>query len=219
MNQFLVVGLGRFGRSVSKTLYENDATVLAIDKNEDLVQDAINNNVLDNAITLDATDMNTLKNLGIHNFDVAFVCIGTNIQDSILIALTLKEIGIKKVIAKALTEAHGKVLKKIGVDEIVYPEIEMGRRIALREVEPDMIEHIKFSDEHILLELKTPKSFVNKTLQQLELRKRFQINVIGIKKINGDITITPLPDTTIKTDDTLMLITNKKTLKQLKELE
>lgn len=219
MEQFLVVGLGRFGKSITKTLYEKGATVLAIDKNDELVQDAINNNILDNGVIVDATDLTTLKNLGIHNFDVAFVCIGSNIQDSILVALLLKEIGIKKVIAKAHTEAHGKVLKKIGVDEIVFPETEMGRSIALRELEPNMIEHMKFSDGHILVELRAPKKFINRSLMELELRKRYHVNVIGIKKISGDLVMTPLPDTIIKENDTLMLIANVKTIKELEELE
>ncbi len=219
MRQFLVVGLGRFGRSIAETLYKHNETLLAMDKDEDLVQDAINNNILDNAIVVDATDSSTLKNLGIHNFDVAFVCIGTDIQASILIALTLKEIGVRKVIAKALTESHGKVLQKIGVDEIVYPETYMGKRMAMREIEPNMIEHIKFSDDHILLELKTPRSFVGKSLLELDLRKKFQINVIGVKNKDGNVLISPGPETKIDEGDTLVVITDNSTAKKLRELD
>src|SRR5574344_1883255 len=98
MKQYLVVGLGRFGSSIAKTLYENGEQVLAIDNDEDMVQEAVNIGILENGITTDATDGASLKNLGINNFDVAFVCIGTNIQDSIMVTLTLKELGIPKVI-------------------------------------------------------------------------------------------------------------------------
>ncbi|BDU50304.1 potassium channel family protein [Haliovirga abyssi] len=218
MKQFLVVGLGRFGTSVASTLFENDESILALDKNEDIVQESINNNLIDNGITVDATDMNTLKNLGVSNFDVAFVCIGTNIQDSILITLNLKELGIPKIIAKALTEAHGKVLKKIGADEIIFPEVYMGQRVALKEIDPNILEHIKFSDKHILVEIKAPNKFYGKTLEKLALRKKYNINIIGIKRSDKELEINPMGDTKIENGDTLIAITDSKTAKELEEL-
>ncbi len=218
MKQYLVVGLGRFGNSVAKTLYENEESVLAIDKSENIIQEAINNNIIGNAITVDATDITTLKNLGVNNFDVAFVCIGSNIQDSILITLTLKELGIPKVIAKALTETHGKVLSKVGADEVIYPEVYMGKRVAMKEIEPNMVEHIKFSEQYLLVEIKAPKKFYNKTLEVLALRKSYKANIIAIKRENGNMVITPMGETKILSGDTLIVITDTKTAKELEEI-
>lgn len=218
MKQFLVVGLGRFGRSIAATFYKNNESVLAIDNNEDLVQEIINDSLVENAVTVDATDATALRNLGIHNFDVAYVCIGTNVQDSILITLTLKELGIPKVIAKAKTEAHGKVLYKIGAEEVVFPEVYMGQRVALREIEPNMIEHIKFTEDYMLVEIKAPNKFLGKSLKVLELRKKYSVNVISIKKEDGKMQIYLDADTVIEKGDTLIAMTDSKTAKELESL-
>lgn len=219
MKQYVVIGLGRFGTSVAKTLYESGESVLVIDRDDDKIQDGINNDIMENGISVDATDVNELKNLGIDNFDVAFVCMGTSIQDSILVTLNLKEIGVPKVIAKAVTEAHGKVLSKIGANEVVFPETYMGKRVALKEIEPNIIEHIKFSDNSILVEIRTPAKFVGKTLGQLDLRKMFKLNIIAIKRENGIMEITPMGDTEIRKGDMLIVITDPKTAKELEEIK
>ena len=218
MKQYVVVGLGRFGLSIAKTLYENGENVLVIDNDEDIIQEAVNSSIIENAITADATDPVVLKNLGINNFDVAFVCIGSNIQDSILVTLTLKELGIPRVLAKAMTEAHGRVLSKIGADEVIYPEVYMGNRIAMKEIEPNIVEHMKFTDNYILVEIKAPISFFGKNIEKLELRKNYKVNIIAIKKENGEMEITPMGDTVIEKGDTMIVITDTKTSKELEEL-
>lgn len=218
MKQYVVIGLGRFGTSIAKTLYDSGESVLVIDKDEDVIQDAINNDIMENGISVDATDINELKNLGLDNFDVAFVCMGTSIQDSILVTLNLKEIGIAKVIAKAVTEAHGKVLSKIGANEVVFPETYMGKRVAMKEIEPNIVEHIKFSDTHILVEIRAPQRFVGRSLAQLDLRKMYKMNIIAIKRENGIMEITPMGDTEIRRGDTLIVITDPKTARELEEL-
>lgn len=218
MRQYLVVGLGRFGLSIAKTLYENGESVLVMDSEEELVQEAINNNIIENGVTADATDPVVLKNLGINNFDVAFVCIGTSIEDSTLVTLTLKELGIPKVIAKAMTEPHGRVLAKVGADEVIYPEVYMGKRVALKEIEPNIVEHMKFTDNYILVEIKAPAKFANKTLLELELRKNYKANIIAIKRENGEMEITPMGDSVIKKGDTLIVITDTQTSKKLEAL-
>ena len=218
MKQYVVVGLGRFGLSIAKTLYENGENVLVIDNDEDIIQEAVNSSIIENAITADATDPVVLKNLGINNFDVSFVCIGSNIQDSILVTLTLKELGIPRVLAKAMTEAHGRVLSKIGADEVIYPEVYMGNRIAMKEIEPNIVEHMKFTDNYILVEIKAPVSFFGKTLEKLALRKNYKVNIIAIKKENGEMEITPMGDTVIEKGDTMIVITDTKTSKELEEL-
>ncbi len=153
MKQYLVIGLGRFGASVAKTLYSAGEIVLGVDTNEELVQDKIDNNILKNAIIGDASDEKLLKNIGAENFDVAFICMG-DIEASVMIALNLKELGIKTIIAKAINKKHGKVLTKVGATEIVYPEEHMGKRIAELTMNTDIIEHLKFTDNFVLPLLK-----------------------------------------------------------------
>lgn len=219
MRQYLVVGLGRFGSSVAETLYKAGESVLAIDIDEDRVQEAINKDIVDNAVEVDCTDEKSLADLGINNFDVAIVSIGTNIQSSILITLTLKEMGIKRVVCKAVTGAHGKVLSKIGADEIVYPETYMGKRVALQEMKPNIIEHLKFSEDFLVVELKAPNSFIGKDLVSLDLRKMYKANIIAIRSAEKKTVVIPSAESIIEKGDTLVIATDAKTARDLEELK
>ncbi len=217
--QYLVIGLGRFGTSVAKTLYDAGEDVLAIDIDENLVQEAINNNIIDNAVTLDAEEERALKDIGAENFDVAFVCIGSNLQASIIITLILQEMGVKNIIAKAVTKSHGKVLGKIGATKVIYPEEYMGKRVALLAMEPNMIEHLRFSQDFLLVEVKAPSMFWNKSLMELGIRNNYNVNIVGIKKGNGTLDPSPKADSIIEKDDILLVITDAKTAKQLENLK
>ena len=197
MKQYLVIGLGRFGTSVAKTLYEAGENILGIDVSEELVQDRINNNILKNAIIGDASDGKILKDIGAENFDVAFVCIG-DIEASVMIALNLKELGIKSIIAKAINKKHGKVLTKIGATEIVYPEEHMGKRIAELTMNTDIIEHLKFTDNFVLVEVKAPSIFWNNSLIKLDVRNKYNINIVGIKKSKGEFLPNPTANVVIE---------------------
>ena len=219
MANYLVVGLGRFGRSVAKTLYESNQDVLAIDESEELVQQAIDTGVVSEAIVIDASDETAIKKIVKDNFDVAFVCIGTNIQASILATLLLKEAGVPKVIAKAQTNAQGKVLEKIGADEVIYPEEFMGKRVASKVLRPSIIEHFKISEDHAIVEIIAPKSFTGQSLIELDVRRKYEINIIGIKSLNGEIEIPPAPDTKIKEGDTLIVVAESKKLDQINRLK
>ena len=217
MKQYLVIGLGRFGTSVAKTLYEAGENILGIDVSEELVQDRINNNILKNAIIGDASDGKILKDIGAENFDVAFVCIG-DIEASVMIALNLKELGIKSIIAKAINKKHGKVLTKIGATEIVYPEEHMGKRIAELTMNTDIIEHLKFSDNFVLVEVKAPSVFWNNSLIKLDVRNKYNINIVGIKKSKGEFLPNPTANVVIEEGDVLVIITDKKTLESFNKL-
>ena len=218
MREYLVVGLGRFGTSIAQTLYESNEEVLAIDVNEELIQEAINGNIVDNAVIVDATDMKSLKELGVSNFDVAFVCTG-DVEASIMITLNLKELGIEKIIAKANSKSHGKVLAKIGATKVIYPEEYMGRRVAQLAMEPNMIEHLRFSSEFLLLEVKASSVFWSKTLIQLDIRKKYNVNIVGIKKENQSLTPNPSADSLIEKGDILLVITDTKTADYLENLK
>ena len=217
MKQYLVIGLGRFGTSVAKTLYEAGENILGIDVSEELVQDRINNNILKNAIIGDASDGKILEDIGAENFDVAFVCIG-DIEASVMIALNLKELGIKSIIAKAINKKHGKVLTKIGATEIVYPEEHMGKRIAELTMNTDIIEHLKFTDNFVLVEVKAPSIFWNNSLIKLDVRNKYNINIVGIKKSKGEFLPNPTANVVIEEGDVLVIITDKKTVESFNKL-
>ena len=217
MKQYLVIGLGRFGTGVAKTLYEAGENILGIDVSEELVQDRINNNILKNAIIGDASDGKILKDIGAENFDVAFVCIG-DIEASVMIALNLKELGIKSIIAKAINKKHGKVLTKIGATEIVYPEEHMGKRIAELTMNTDIIEHLKFTDNFVLVEVKAPSIFWNNSLIKLDVRNKYNINIVGIKKSKGEFLPNPTANVVIEEGDVLVIITDKKTVESFNKL-
>lgn len=218
MKQYLVVGLGRFGSSVAQTLYESNEEVLALDSKGSIVQEAINQKIIDNAVTVDATDSGALLQLGAGDYDVAFVCIGA-IEESIMVTLNLKELGIKKIIVKAITKSHGKVLAKIGANKVIYPEEYMGRRVAQMAMEPNLIEHVRFSSDFLLVEIKAASIFWNKTLKETGIRATYNANIVGIKKEDESFQANPNAFTTIEKGDILVMITDSKTAEILENLK
>ena len=180
MRQFAVIGLGKFGFAIAKTLSEKGCEVLVIDLDEEKVREA--SGFTTQAIQLDATEEDALKKVGIEDIDVAVVSVGENLEASILITLLLKEIGVKEVIAKALNPHHAKVLQKIGVDRVIFPEREMGIRVSESLVTPDILEQIRLSPNYEILEFTVPSSFTGKTLKELAIRTKYKVNVIAVKK-------------------------------------
>ncbi len=180
MKQFVVIGLGRFGTSIARTLIDKNFEVLAIDRSEEKVKEV--EAFVSQAVVVDATDEKALKELGIKEFDTAIVSIGENIEDSIMVTLLLKEFGVKQVIVKADSDLHAKILQKVGADRIVFPEKEMGERLAENLASPKIFDHIELSTEYGILELITPRKFCDKTLTELKLREKFGVSVIAIRR-------------------------------------
>lgn len=209
---FLVIGLGEFGKSVAKTLYKNKATVMAIDSNEELIKQALNEGILDEAVILDATDEIALKNVVKDDFDMAFVSVGDNIQASILITLHLKELGIDLIICKAVNHTQGKVLEKIGATQVVFPEECMGEKIAYSMLHPTIIEYFKFSEDYFISEVKIPKSYVGKSLMELNLRHKYEINILAVKHSDGKMNVTPDPNVRLSQDDLLIVLARENTI-------
>ena len=207
MAGYLVIGLGTFGRSVTQTLYENGKMVLAIDQREDRVQKVIDDEIASDAITLDVTDENSIRKVINDDFDTAFVCIGDNTQSSVFVTVILKEMGIKTIICKAKNELQGKILKKIGATSVVYPEETMAKEIALGVIRPNITEHFKFSEKYRVFEIKAPKDFDGKNLIELNLRNKYEMNIIGIKD-EKELNIMPLPNTIIRENNVLLVIAN-----------
>lgn len=201
--QYAVIGLGRLGQSVAMTLSSLGHDVLAVDMSEQAVQ-AVSSYVT-HAAQADARDESVLKSLGIRNFDVAVVAIGDDIEANILITVMLKEMGTKCVVAKAQNALHGKVLEKVGADRIVYPEKDMGIRLAHNLVSSHVMDYIKLHPNYSLMEIDVPKAYANKTLGELNLRAKHGINVLAIKN-NDEITVAPGADARINASDVLIVI-------------
>lgn len=212
--QFAVIGLGRFGGSLIKELVAMGHEVLAIDTNEEKIEDFVE--IATHAVQADSTDEGVLRKLGITNFDVVVVSIGQNLQANILTAITLKEMGVKKVIAKAQTSLHGKVLEKLGTDVVIYPERDMAIKLAHSFVH-NVMNQIDLSSEYSIVEIMAPQEFVNKSLAQMALRTRMNVAVIAIK--HGDeITVPPDPDQIIEARDILVLAGENKYINNITDL-
>nr|WP_213975483.1 TrkA family potassium uptake protein [Tepidanaerobacter acetatoxydans] len=214
MKQFIVIGLGRFGLSLAETLYDLGHDVLGIDIDEEIIQNVVDS--ITHAVKADATDENALKALGVRNFDVAVVSIGNDIQASILITLILKEMGIKYVVAKAQNELHGKVLHKIGADRIVFPERDMGIRVAHNLTLPNILDYIQLSPEYSIIEISAISSWFNKSLSQLDIRRKYGLNVIAIKR-DGDVIISPSGDDVILKGDVLAVVGKKRDIENMEK--
>lgn len=212
--QFVVIGLGRFGSSVAKTLYALGNDVLAIDSSETTVQE-ISDSVT-HAVQADATDENALKSLGIRNFEVAVIGMGDDIQGSIMATLLVKELGVKYVIAKAQTELHAKVLYKIGADRVVFPERDMGIRVAHNLVSSNILDYIELSPDYSIAEVVALHSWEGKTLRELNMRSEYGINIMAIKR-SRDINISPQADDMIMKDDVLVVIGGTEELSKIEK--
>ncbi|AJD33098.1 MULTISPECIES: potassium channel family protein [Clostridium] len=207
--QFVVIGLGRFGTSVAKTLYTLGNDVLAIDSSEDIVQSIADS--VTHSVQIDATDENSLRSLGIRNFDVAVITIGSDIQASTMATLLVKEMGVKYIIAKANTEIHAKVLYKIGADRVVFPERDMGVRVAHNLVSTNILDYIELSPNYSIAEIVTPKPWHGKTLNELNIRANYGINVVALKR-GEEINVSPVAEDTIESGDIIVAIGSEEDL-------
>lgn len=210
--QFAVIGLGRFGSSVAKFLDEMGYEVLAVDDNPERVQQLAHK--VTHAVTADCTDEEAMKELGIRNFDVVVVAIGLDIQASILTTLILKELGVGTIVVKAQNELHGKVLSKIGADKVVYPERDMGIRVAHHLISPNILDHIELSDGYSIVEMQLPGGLVGKNLKQLDIRQKYNCNVLAVKR-SGQMNITPQSDEPLLKDDILVIVGRNEQLAKL----
>jgi trk system potassium uptake protein TrkA len=201
--QYAVIGMGRFGSSVAKALSDLGFEVLAIDTDEQKIQDI--SVAVTHAVTADTTDEEALRALGIRNFDVVVVAIGADIQSSILTTLILKDLGVPTLIVKAQSELHGKVLQKIGADKVVFPERDMGLRVAHHLISPNILDYIELSDDYSIVEMKAPAAVVGKNLKQLDFRARYKCNVLAIKT-GEHMNISPYAEDVIRQHDVLVIV-------------
>lgn len=191
-HQFAVIGLGRFGRSVSSTLHKLGYQVLATDIDEKRVSQALTENIAGHALQLDSTEISALKEAGIFEFDTVIIAIGNYIQESIITTLNVKEGGVPNVIAKASSEVHCKLLKRVGADHVVFPEYEAGCALARTLTKPSILERFDLDPDNSIVELIVPEEFHSKTIAELQLRNRFGVNVLAVSE-GGKFLINPDP--------------------------
>lgn len=228
MKQFVVIGLGRFGKSIAQALSEKNFEVLAIDENEDRIKEM--EGIVSQAVVMDATDDKALKELGVADFDTAIVSMGETVEDSIMITLSLKEMGLRQVIVKAKSELHSKILKRVGADRIIFPEREMAERLAESLASPKIFDFIELSKIHGIIEIVVPKKFVNKTLGDLKLREKYKVSAIAIKRkvpitkpdgstdFKEEVIIGPGGDSELISGDILILLGKNTDLDKIEKL-
>ncbi len=212
MKQFIVLGLGRFGSAVATTLVELGHEVLGVDNDEERVN-ALKDKITQ-AVQADITEERVLKELGVKNFDAAIVSIATDLEASILVTMMLKEMGLKYIIAKAQNNLHAKILKKIGVNKVVFPERDMGARIARRLITPNIKEYIELEPDYNIMEIEALPVFADKSLSELDIRNKYGINVLAIKR-NNSFNISPRAKDVIKKGDFLIVIGETKKINEL----
>jgi len=212
MKQFVVIGCGRFGSSVAENLYNLGHDVMAMDYSQETVQNL--SDKVTHVVQADATDEHALKSLGIRNFDVAIITIGSNIQSSIMTTLIVKELGVRYVVAKAQNEVHAKVLYKIGADRVVFPERDMGMRVAHNLVASNILDYIELSPEYSIMEITALKEWNKKSLSNLNIRSKYGINIVAIKQ-EDNIKISPNAQDIIHEGDILVVIGRNNDLRKL----
>lgn len=213
--QFAVIGLGRFGTSVAMTLQQLGHEVLAIDADEERVQ-KISDQVT-HVVQADTTDENALQELGLRNFDAVVIAIGEDIQANVATTLLVKEMGVPFIIAKARNALHGKMLAKIGADRVIYPERDMGQRVAHSLISSNVLDYIELSPDLSLVEVTAPGLFVGKSLMQSNMRAVYGINVVAIKR-NEKLIVPPQPAEVIQESDILIVIGSNDGLQKLEVL-
>jgi len=218
---FAVIGLGRFGSAMATTLTDLGHEVIGIDSTEEAVRLLAERGV--QTLQFDATDERALRAAGIHVVDVAVVSIGENVEASLIVVMLLKELGIPMLVAKANAPLHGRILEKLGVARVVFPEREMAIRMAHSLVVPNLLDYIALSPEFAIVEMPAPPEFVGRTLKDLQLRNRYGLTLIAVRRKthtgDGEITnVAPAAEDEIRAGDVLALLGSNERLSQLDAL-
>ena len=227
MRQVAVIGLGRFGYHVAETLTKLGHEVLAIDRDE--AQIARVGDFVTYAVQCDGTDEKALRAISTQNVDMAVVSIGENIEASILVVMTLRELGIKRVVAKAVTSLHGKILENMGVSEVIFPERDAGVRLAHRLAAPNVLEYLQLSPGYSIEEIEVPNQIIGRPLGDSQLREAYKVNIIALKKkvqtvVNGVlqkkelVNFTPAPTDVMEKGDILVMIGREEDLQKFSSL-
>ena len=216
MKSFVIIGLGRFGTAIASELSALGHEVLAVDVDEERVQQVADH--VTHAVTGDGRNIEVLRALGVRNFDCVVVAMGSDVGNSALITLNLKELGVKEVICKAQSHVHSRVLEKIGADRVIFPEYEMGAKLAQGLSSSNVLNFIELSEDYGILELSAPQSWQGKSLRELDVRNRHHVNVIAIRK-NGELNVAPSPDLPLESGDQVVALGRYEDINLLHEVK
>jgi trk system potassium uptake protein len=213
--EFAVIGLGRFGRAVVRTLSEKGYSVLGVDRDPAIVQYISES--CTQAVVVDSTNEDSLRALDIASFDTVVVAIGTDFESNLITAVALKALGVRRVICKALSRRQKDILLRVGVDHVVLPEADAGRRLGIELAAPNLLEQIAFGDSHSVLEFRAPSSMTGQTLAQLDLRNNYGANVVAVRH-ESSVTVSPDADQVIEANDIIIVIGRTEKIAKLAEL-
>jgi len=225
VQRIAIIGLGRFGTTLAKSLGRSDTEVIAIDRDQDLVEGVKDDVAL--AVRLDSTDEAALLSQDLPDCDVCVVSIGENFEGALLTTAILKKIGVKRIICRAQTAVHSEIFRRIGADEIIQPEIESGNSLARRLANPQFQDFIELAEGYSLIDIRCPTDFRGKTLNELQLRTKYHVNLVALKRTvtvqeeSGEyvhkqrITSVPKPDDVMQPDDVLVLVGSHEDLERL----
>ena len=215
MKSYIVIGLGRFGSSIARQLCQLGAEVLAVDSNDENVQQIAND--VTHAVVADARDKEVLRALGAREVDSAIVAIGKNLAASVLAVMNLKELGVPYVVCKAHDETHRRVLEKLGVDRVVIPEQEHAQRLARSLFTHNVLDYIELSPDYGILELPAPKNWVGKSLKELNVRAKMGVNIIAVRSENK-VNVSPSADYRIQSGDLMAVLGDNLALEAVQKL-
>lgn len=211
----VIFGAGRFGTALAEELFKSDTEVMIVDKDYELIKDLSDH--VTAAVQCDITDEQSVKELGLGNFDIAIIAIGGNLESSIIATMFAKEYEIPRVIAKASSSLQADILKKLGADQIVFPEVDVGVRLARNICGKNILEYIHLSDDYSILEIKVIDKWVGKNLIEIDFRNIYNLNVVALKR-KSHVIITDLPTTDLQRDDLLVVIGQLEAVQNLQKL-
>lgn len=211
----IVFGAGAFGSSVAKSLYEEGVEVMIVDKNEELIQNIAN--YVTNSVIGDISEKGVIDEIGLNNFDVAIVSIGDNLAASIIAAVESLDAGIKTVYAKARNEMQSKILTRLGVHHVIYPEMAIGERLGKSIAGSNLIEYIHFSDNYSIIEISPAENWVGHSIRDLDVRRKYNVNIIAYLRADT-LKVSPDPDDIIHRGDRLLVVGEDEDLNKLNEI-
>ncbi len=208
MKRIGIIGAGRFGSALAENLAEQSVEVLLIDKNRETIQEL--SEYVTRAFEGDSTNLRTLEDAGFHECDVVVIAIGSNLEGSIMATVNCRELGVPKVVAKANSDLHGKILKRVGADEVVYPNRDRAKRLAHTLTARGTVDFFEIADGYSLAEIDVPKGLVNRSLEQAEVRKKHKVTILCIRRLSDDPTaprtlIMPTAHEIMHPDDKLLI--------------
>lgn len=211
MKSILLIGIGRFGKHIAMDLHRLNHQVMVVDDNEERINELLP--YVTNAQIGDSTNRDFLESLGGNNFDVCFVAIGKDFQSSLETTCTLKELGAKLVVSRAASDVHAKFLLRNGADEVIYPEKQIAKWASIRYSSDHILDYIELDESHAIFEVSVPKAWLGRSILQLDVRRKYNINIMGIKQ-GGRMNVSVSPDTLLTEDITLLVLGEYKALQK-----